>query len=1176
MTRDPLQQRVDELFLAAIEQPASERVAFLEQAARNDRDLIRRVMELLEADERAGTRFAGRGPLNLQDLTVKDVGDPRIGQTLDDYVIEASIASGGFGTVYRAGRTEPYVEHVAIKLLHRDYLAAPAIVKWAISEMQALSDLRHPHIVSQLYANLSPAGEPYIVMEYIDGVSLDTYCDVNQLSIKARLQLFQKVCEAVEFAHRHGWVHRDLKPGNILVTKDGTPKLLDFGIAKLIGPGPSQGQTRTRDIVGTPEYMSPEQFTGREIGPTTDVYALGSILYELISGQRVFDVICHGVDVALLDAIQSAVHETIPRRPSTLVEAEFPTRAETKENVAALRDSNPSALRRSLEGDVDNIVMMALRKEPERRYPTAEAISRDIQRWLDHRPVVARPDSLAYRAKKFARRNRAVIAMTMLITSCLVMAALALQTGRKAITRSDTERALRHIESAQQFLESDMHQTIAHLHAAHDATPRDPETRGAVERMLAGYCRYLGVPLGPRANIRHAFRPDGRLLAVARPDTIDVWDTERQQQRCSFPTDAKRIARFSWHAEQLLAVANDTEAICWDVAAAKETARQKLGPDIVTCRLESGVAFFLQVSGEEVRLRRWDLLTNRIRDLASRKITGELVQAEFVGDSHLAVMLKAEGRKQVVLWDGKSLELKRAITEPQERLRRWRISQAHGLVAQPCWLGSRPASFLIDTHNVDRQERVSGEVVDIDPTGSLLLIKEARRLRMASRNEKNMIGDSWELPHDGQWDAAFTRHNRPCVAHVLTENARRQTSVTTLGNSTQRTVLRHPFFSRDDHAYDRAEFGPLGRHLVFDARSDSGTARTRVPWMWKLEPFRAHGSDLVLPNQPRHIGIAGHWLVTATDNELTCHNLHNGSMTRTKRPSVTALGVANDTPLAAIGDDTGLIHYVELPSLQLIRTIRVSTHHAIRSVAMTFDGKHTLVATPTELSVWANEAPLHAEAVPRRVTVVEQRDAPFSRARFSDTEHEFAVASGHALHGHDLMGGFRKQFPINLDQYGHVLDFAVMHGQARVVTIHDGVIYLLDTARTLTPVGARDARCAVLRGDGLVLAIGFANGNVQFFDTVTRRSLTKPLNAGTGAISHLAFSSDGARLASISEEGQVHVWWSRFELPVDATLLRPYLETLTGRLLEPSKVNELHYLDQSSWLTRYDQLEHAN
>ena len=221
-SRGPV-DRVDELFLKALDLPVDDRPGFIESETRADAPEIReRVFELLAAEADAGTEFAACSPLNLQTLSAQALPDARIGKQIGAYVLQERIASGGFGTVYRALRERPYREEVAIKLLHRENTASPTVVQRVFREMQALSDLRHPNVVSQLASGLTDQGEPYIVMEYVSGSTLNEHCDQQQLSINARLQLFQKICEAVEFAHENGWIHRDLKPSNILVTEDGT------------------------------------------------------------------------------------------------------------------------------------------------------------------------------------------------------------------------------------------------------------------------------------------------------------------------------------------------------------------------------------------------------------------------------------------------------------------------------------------------------------------------------------------------------------------------------------------------------------------------------------------------------------------------------------------------------------------------------------------------------------------------------------------------------------------------------------------------------------------------------------------------------------------------------------------------------------------------------------------
>jgi len=321
-----------------------------------------------------------------------------------------TLGRGGMGTVILAVQEDQqFKRRVAIKLLRRGMDTADVLRRFEL-ERQVLGALNHPNIARLLDAGQTTDGRPYCVMEYVEGRPIDEYCDAENLAVDERLKLFRKVCQAVHFAHQNLVVHRDLKPGNILVGGDGEPKLLDFGIAKLLNPDLLQVTVATGPEfrLMTPEYASPEQVQGLPIGTASDVYSLGVLLYELLSGHRpyrfatrmqqeIVRVVCE-VEPEKPSAAVSRV-EDVPRKDGT-------TSRLTPDTVARARGGQPHKLRRRLSGDLDNVVLKALQKVPRRRYASAEQFSADIQRHLDGLPIEARPDSQIYRFNKFVRRHR--------------------------------------------------------------------------------------------------------------------------------------------------------------------------------------------------------------------------------------------------------------------------------------------------------------------------------------------------------------------------------------------------------------------------------------------------------------------------------------------------------------------------------------------------------------------------------------------------------------------------------------------------------------------------------------------------------------------------------------------------------------------------------------------------
>lgn len=324
-----------------------------------------------------------------------------MGDRIGPYRVLRTLGAGGMGEVYLAERADAQYEHqVAIKVVHGGALAVGMHSRLKL-ERQILAQLDHPNIAHLLDGGALPDGSAYIVMEYIDGIAIDAYCDTNHLDTTARLRLFQTVCAAVHYAHQNLVVHRDLKPSNILVTAAGIPKLLDFGIAKLLDDRQAARHTLAvtqADIrVMTPDHASPEQVRGQAITTSSDVYVLGVLLYKLLCGSSPFFI-----SSVRLSEIERAICEKDPPPPSELVRTN--DSAESR-SLAEARGTSPNKLRRILSGDLDNIVLMAMRKEPERRYASAQQMASDVQRHLDGMPVIARGDTVSYRTAKFVRRH---------------------------------------------------------------------------------------------------------------------------------------------------------------------------------------------------------------------------------------------------------------------------------------------------------------------------------------------------------------------------------------------------------------------------------------------------------------------------------------------------------------------------------------------------------------------------------------------------------------------------------------------------------------------------------------------------------------------------------------------------------------------------------------------------
>ncbi len=378
------------MFAEAHRLPAGDRPAFLDSACGANGELRNEVASLLAALEKADGVFQPLPQTLLSTATNDASTDRRIGTVLGSYRILKQIGAGGMGEVFEAVRDDgKFQRRVAIKFA-LSTLSHGEMIRRFEAERSLLATLQHPNIAQLIDAGTTDDGMPYFVMEYVDGKRIDEYCDEHRLSIRERLRLFQKVCAAIRFAHMHLVVHRDIKPGNILVDPDGTPKLLDFGIATLLREEGTSGE-RTHTTLGfmTPEYASPEQLRGERATTVSDVYALGMLLYKLLTGQKPYEF-----------------HSPLPFDMSQTILNTEPTRPSVKPVAITVAGTSEARVRKMLNGDIDAIVMMALRKEPDRRYQSVQDFSDDIGHYLANHPVTARKGEARYRAGKFIRRHR--------------------------------------------------------------------------------------------------------------------------------------------------------------------------------------------------------------------------------------------------------------------------------------------------------------------------------------------------------------------------------------------------------------------------------------------------------------------------------------------------------------------------------------------------------------------------------------------------------------------------------------------------------------------------------------------------------------------------------------------------------------------------------------------------
>jgi eukaryotic-like serine/threonine-protein kinase len=462
-TQDARWLRIRDLFEQATDLPLTQRDEFLNRSCNDDPQLRDELKALLESDGTRAESARSRGLLTgaigaAVESSTRTRREEIIGSTIGPYRLTRILGHGGTGTVYLGERIDrQYSAQVAIKVVEAAALNAE-IGRRFKAERQILASLNHPNIARLIDAGESPEGYPYLVMEYVHGEMIDKYCDRLRLNVEQRVELLLKVCGAVQYAHQNLVVHRDLKPGNILVAPDGTPKLLDFGIAKLLDTSDAAAAlalTRMNDRVLTPEYASPEQILGQPVTTASDVYSLGVVLYELLTGLRPYKV---------STTSQLELERTIcvldPARASTVIRqalssaANDPAPSRNIHSLTEARQMTPMRLQARLSGDLDSILMRALRKEALHRYSSVEQFANDLRRHLAREAVFARQGNWVYYAQRFARRHTlgvsAAVGFIVMLTTALIF--MSVQNKRIAEQRDAANREKQTSEAVANFM----------------------------------------------------------------------------------------------------------------------------------------------------------------------------------------------------------------------------------------------------------------------------------------------------------------------------------------------------------------------------------------------------------------------------------------------------------------------------------------------------------------------------------------------------------------------------------------------------------------------------------------------------------------------------------------------------------------------------------------------------
>jgi serine/threonine protein kinase len=665
-----LWKRVKEVFHEAAALPTADRLEYVRRACGDDAALAEEVAELLASHAHARTDDLEPGG-ELAGASAAD-RDPT-GTMIGPYKLLQRIGEGGFGVVYMAEQMQPVRRTVALKIIKLGMDTKQVIARFE-AERQALALMDHPNIARVLDAGSTATGRPYFVMELVKGVPITEYCDANNLATRDRLELFVAVCHAVRHAHQKGVIHRDIKPSNVLVTlHDGVPvpKVIDFGIAKATGARLTDKTlfTEFKQFLGTPEYMSPEQaeMSGLDIDTRADIYSLGVLLYELLTGTTPFDA--RTLRQAAYDEILRIIRESEPERPSTRLS----TLGDRLVDVARHRGAEPKALGRLLVGDLDWIVMKALEKDRTRRYESADGFAEDIQRYLRDEPVLASPPSAAYKVRKFARRHRAAIGALSAVVLALVLGLAAALNGLQR-ERMARNRAMVAREQA--------------LHAKHSAQ-REAQRAQKVNAFLRRFIAAPGVPWLSTPETRgNAFGPDVKVVQV-----VDEIEKSLGRELADEP-EIEAEVRFAI-GESYGALSRYADAEMQLRRALELHERISHGEDLVTMEVLRALSDAVGFQGRSDEAKTY---LRRAID-GCRRLTGEHSKETLAAESSLVWFLMDKDDPEA---------------EPLGRLVLEKSRELHGKEA-PETLGARASlAFALNTAGKHREaEALARETIDI-------------------------------------------------------------------------------------------------------------------------------------------------------------------------------------------------------------------------------------------------------------------------------------------------------------------------------------------------------------------------------------------------------------------------------------------------------------------------------
>lgn len=1116
--------RVNELFLQAVALPADEQSAFLDQTCGDDQQLRAEVEHLLQGDHNSrDAKFLD--PLtnhSLRDLESSATNGattphPFLGQRLGPYEIDSLLGTGGMGRVYLARRCAGFEQQVAIKLLKRG-MDSDELLRRFQNEIQILAELgKHPHIAALMDANLTENDQPYLIMEYVDGLRIDRYCQKHQLTTTQRLELFLGICEAVQFAHQRTVIHRDLKPSNVLVTADGQPKLIDFGIAKLTGTADaahSVMQTRTAMRVFTPNYASPEQAAGGQLTTASDVYSLGVLLYELLTGHRPYEIAANS---------ESAAREIMTAqatRPSAAVAANSEHDAEHVQ---------PQPVRANeLTGDLDNIVQMAMRKEPERRYATVAELADDIRRHLTQFPVVARPETLVYHCSRFLRRHRVAAAAALLVVASLAAGIFGttwqwIRAEHEAQTAvAATERAQRAANVAREQERAALWQVyranIA-LAAADLARNSVADARRRLDACASDLRSWEWRYFDSEVRRRHAvlrghtqpvnsfvfFDEGSRLLTSSLDGTLRTWNIFGGSQLTTHRTDRPVEIEACTSGGQYVALINKSEpaeVAIWNLNDEQVTAT--ISESVAALAIGANGTLLATLSGDDQRVRLWNA-----HDGSLRATLPEPANAEHIAMSPDGSRLAYAHAEGIVLWniaDSKQVALLDRHTHPLTALS----------------FNGNSSRLLVASHFRNEQRHYESQLAAWDS------------------RDGNLIFDVTEFP-DELWSAKFN-HQGDRIATASSGSTMRLRD----GNTGEiiKVLAGHQNYITD------FTFSANDKHFV--SRADDHTVRLwdgRTGELQTTHFVASHPKSMVGfgPDSKRLAtctadGSLRVWQINPTEDAIlsghdsyvyTCRWLRDGKQI--------VSGSWDGTIRTWDAETRKELSRVEVQRASPVPTAYV-THHPRRVLTLSVSPDDSQVAGMLgdgSLRTWQIDAAGRLRAETERI-------APFT------LREQWRVGMAFLPQGQRIL---RPRNRWN----------AVIWNQS------DDSVEILSNTKPglLQAVAVWPNRLAQRKQtETTLIALGLANGETQLWhDGPTKQRFDCQHSSG---ISALAFSADGQRLATGGDGNYVRIWNTTSGEQLAALPLtgRAYALAFTpdgSRLAVGASSNEIQLWDTNSW-----------